>query len=73
MVSEITRFYCHEVVVISPLSGVTQVLLTESGKRDPSFIFMVIDILRVSLNVSKLFDILFWLVIAHPDPFQGCL
>jgi len=33
------------------------------GFQDKEFLF------RVSLTVSELFDILFWLVIAHSEPF----
>jgi len=45
----------------------TQLLLMESARAIQVSWF--IDICRVSLTVSELFDILFWLVIAHSAPF----
>jgi len=49
----------------------TQVLLTESERATPVSYSGFSDIFRVNLTVSKLFDILFWLVIATSNPFQN--
>jgi len=76
MVSEITRFYCKP--------GMTSLWFIRQGALhtgfvdeiwmiDPSFIIMVhLHISRISHTVWKLFDILFLLVIAQCNPFQGC-
>jgi len=60
----------YDVIVISPLGGrFTQVLLKKSERATQVSYSWFIDTFRVSLTVSELFDILFWLVIALCDQF----
>jgi len=48
----------NDVIVISPLGGVSQVLLTESERATLVSYSWFIDIFRVSLTVSELINIL---------------
>jgi len=62
----------YDVIVCPSLGAFHTIFVDGIWKSDPSFIIMVhCHISHISYRF-KLFSILFWLVIAHPDQFFGC-
>jgi len=59
------------VIVISPLGGISHRFCWRNLKKRPQFNNHA-SLTYFAYTVSELFDILFWLVIAHSGPFYGC-